>query len=108
MKLWDRLRNGLEGIEGVIIYCAESPVNHNAVLSFNIEEWEAGDVGTMLDVDYNIACRTGLHCAPLVHRQIGTEEIHGTVRFSLGPFNTEEHIDTAIGAVVEIAAIRKK
>ena len=108
MKLWDRLRKGLQAIEGVITYCAESTENHNAVLSFNIEGWEAGDVGTMLDVDYNIACRTGLQCAPQVHAQLGTDKIHGTIRFSLGPFNTEEHIDTAVEAVRDITSIKKK
>jgi len=60
----------------------------------------------MLDVDYNIASRTGLQCAPLVHRYIGTENMHGTVRFSLGPFNTDEHINKAIEAVDEIASMR--
>ena len=107
MKLWERLRKGLQEIDGVVIYCAENVENHNAVLSFNVNGWEAGDVGTLLDVDYNIACRTGLQCAPLVHRQMGTEEIHGTVRFSIGPFNTDEHITSAIEAVGEIAAIKK-
>jgi len=108
MVLWDKLRKGLQDIEGIVTHCAESKKNHNAVLSFNIEGWEAGDVGTMLDVDYNIACRTGLHCAPLVHVQLGTDKIHGSVRLSLGPFNTEEHIDTAIEAVKEISDIRRK
>lgn len=106
-KLWDRLRNGLQQIDRVITYCANSTDNRNAVLSFNIDGWEAADVGTMLDVDYNIACRTGLQCAPLVHQQLGTDKIHGTVRLSLGPFNTKEHIDKAIEAVREIAAIKK-
>ena len=64
-------------------------------------------MGTMLDVDYNIACRTGLQCAPLVHKQLGTDKIHGTVRFSIGPFNTDEHIEKAIEAVKEIATIRR-
>jgi selenocysteine lyase/cysteine desulfurase len=107
MKLWEKARDGLEKIEGVTLYCAGSPENKIAVLSFNVEAWEAADVGTMLDVDYNIACRTGLQCAPLVHRQIGTEEIHGTVRVGIGPFNTEEHIDTLIQAVQEIASIKR-
>lgn len=106
MQLWDKLKKGIEPIPGVITYCAESVENHIAVLSFNIIGFEAGDVGTMLDVDYNIATRTGLQCAPLVHRQIGTEELHGTVRFGIGPFNTEEHIEKAIEAVSEIASIR--
>ena len=108
MKLWDKLRRGIEAIDGVTTYCAESVENHNAVLSFNVEGWDAGDVGTMLDVDYSIACRTGLQCAPKVHEGIGTFDMHGTVRFSLGPFNTEEHIDAAIEAVREIAGIKRK
>ena len=107
MNLWERMRDGLGGIDGVILYCADSPGDRIAVLSFNVEGWEAADIGTMLDVDYNIACRTGLQCAPLVHRQIGTEEIHGTVRVGIGPFNTAEHIDVLIGAVGEIAAMRR-
>jgi cysteine desulfurase/selenocysteine lyase len=107
MLLWNKLKNGIQNIENVITYCAESPENHSPVLSFNIKNFEAGDVGTILDVDYNIACRTGLQCAPKVHAGLGTEKIHGTVRFSIGPFNTEEHIDKAVHAVKEIAAVRK-
>lgn len=107
LKLWYKLRSGLQEIEGVTTYCAESSDNHNAVLSFNIDGWDAGNVGTMLDVDYNIACRTGLQCAPLVHQQLGTDKMHGTVRFSIGPFNTEEHIDAAIEAVRKISKFNK-
>ena len=107
MMLWDKLRKGIQSIENVTTYCAESAENHNPVLSFNIRNLEAGEVGTMLDVDHNIASRTGLQCAPKVHVGLGTDKIHGTVRLSIGPFNTEEHIDEAIGAVKEIAAIRK-
>jgi selenocysteine lyase/cysteine desulfurase len=107
MVLWDKLRKETQNIDGIITHCAVSPENHNAVLSFNIEGWISGDVGTILDVDYNIACRTGLQCAPLVHVQLGTDKLHGTVRLSLGPFNTEEHVDTAIEAVKEIAEMRK-
>ena len=107
LKLWCALKEGLEKIEGVTTYCAQNTVDRNAVLSFNVDGWEAGDVGTMLDVDYNIACRTGLQCAPLVHEQMGTVDMHGTVRFSLGPFNEEAHIQNAISAVEEIAAIKR-
>jgi selenocysteine lyase/cysteine desulfurase len=76
------------------------------VVSFNIEGFEAADVGTMLDVDYNIAVRTGLQCAPFVHKQIGTFDMHGTVRMSIGAFTTREEIDTAIEAIREIASIK--
>jgi len=104
--LWEQMRKGLQQIPGVITYCAEGPVNQNAVLSFNVNGFESGDVGTMLDVDYNIACRTGLQCAPMVHQHLGTDQIHGTVRLSIGPFNSEEHINQAILAVSEISSLK--
>ena len=93
MELWNKLRNGIQNVENVITYCADGNENRNPVLCFNVKGFEAGDVGTILDVDYNIACRTGLQCAPNVHTVLGTDKIHGTVRLSIGPFNTEEQID---------------
>ena len=108
MKLARILRDGLGMIPGVILYCQEDLVNHIAVLAFNIYGMDASDVGTMLDVDHNIACRTGLHCAPLVHEQLGTAKIRGAVRFGIGPFNTEEQILTVIAAVGEIASTAKR
>ncbi|MFZ1946869.1 MAG: aminotransferase class V-fold PLP-dependent enzyme [bacterium] len=107
MDLWTTLRDGLADIDNVTLHGAAGPENHISVLSFNVDGVEAGDVGTMLDVDHNIACRTGLHCAPLVHRQMGTEAIHGTVRLSIGPFNTEEDVNAAIGAVRDVASMKK-
>jgi cysteine desulfurase family protein len=107
IRLWDKLRRGIQNIDGVITYCADDTDNQNPVLSMNIDGWMAGDTGTMLDVDYNIATRTGLQCAPLVHVGLGTDKIHGTVRFSVGPFNTEEEIDKAVAAVREIAALKR-
>ena len=106
MALWDKLRLALQSTNGVTTYCAVDTKNQNPVLSFNINGFEAGDVGTMLDVDYEIACRTGLQCAPKVHECIGTLDMHGTVRFSVGAFTTEQEIDAAIEAVREIAAIK--
>lgn len=105
--LWDMMRKGFQKIDGVTTYCADSTENQNAVLSINIDGWVAGDAGTMLDVDHNIATRTGLQCAPLVHVQLGTDKLHGTVRFSVGPFTTESDIQKAIEAVGEIASIRR-
>jgi cysteine desulfurase family protein len=103
MELFRALRDGLEGIDGVTLYCADSTSSHLPVLSCNVENMIAGDVGTMLDVDYDIATRTGLQCAPLVHEGLGTAP-KGTVRFSLGYFNTEEHVRRAVDAMSEIVA----
>ena len=69
----------------------------------NLEGVDPGDVGVMLDVDHNIATRTGLHCAPLVHTQLGTVERDGGVRFSIGAFNTAREVDAAIAGIADIA-----
>lgn len=108
MRLTAMLRDGLNDVDGVTLYCQEDLTDHISIFLFNVDGLEALNTGTILDVDYNIASRTGLHCAPLVHEQIGTADIHGAVRFGVGPFNTEEHINTAIQAVKEIAESRRK
>jgi cysteine desulfurase/selenocysteine lyase len=108
MKLTVMLRDGLKDVEGVVTYCMDDLTDHIGIFLFNVEGFEALNVGTLLDVDYNIAARTGLHCAPLIHEHIGTMDIHGAVRFGVGPFNTEEHISAAIEAVKEIVDLRKK
>ena len=103
MDLTQKLRDGLNQIDNVVTYCADTLDNHIGVLSFNIKGFEAVNTGMVLDGEYNIACRTGLHCAPLVHQQLGTDKIDGTVRIGLGPFNSEDHVEKAINAVKEIA-----
>jgi len=108
MRLAKKLVAGLKEIEGVTVYCCDSMENHLATVTMNVDGYEAGDVGTMLDVEFNIATRTGLHCAPLVHQQLDLIKIHGGVRFAVGPFNTEAHIDRAIEGITEIAERAKK
>jgi selenocysteine lyase/cysteine desulfurase len=103
MRLARMLVDGLRNIEGVTMYCCDDLENHLSTVSINVEGMDAGNVGIMLDVDFNIATRTGLHCAPLVHKQIGTADSGGAVRFSIGAFNTDRHIKAAIEAVTEIA-----
>jgi cysteine desulfurase family protein len=108
MKLTRMVRDGLMAIDGVTLHCQEDLSNHISVLSFNIDGMEALDTGTLLDGEYDIACRTGLHCAPLVHAQLGTDKIGGSVRIGIGPFNTEAHMTAMIEAVSEIADFKKK
>jgi len=103
MKLAQKMIEGFRQIDGVRLYCCDNLENHLSTITINVDGMEAGDVGTMLDVNHNIATRTGLHCAPLVHRQLGTVEEHGSVRFSIGAFNTEEQVDAAIQGVRKIA-----
>jgi cysteine desulfurase family protein len=103
MNLASKLVEGLRAVDGVRLYCCDNLQNHLSTILMNIAGVDPGDVGIMLDVDHNIATRTGLHCAPLVHQQLGLVESHGGVRFSVGAFNTEADVEAAIQAVGEIA-----
>jgi cysteine desulfurase family protein len=103
MVLTRKFRDGLHEISKVVTYCQDDLTDHIGVVSFNIKGFEAVNTGTILDGEYNIACRTGLHCAPLLHEQIGTDQIHGTVRMGFGPFNTDEHVKKTLNAIREIA-----
>jgi cysteine desulfurase family protein len=105
MDLLGLLFEGLSDIPGLKMWGPKGMTGRVATLSVTVANYDAQDVGTILDVDYNIQTRTGLHCAPLIHEHHGTTP-RGTVRFSVGPFNTKEHIETAIRAVSEIAADR--
>jgi cysteine desulfurase family protein len=102
MGLLGMLQEGLAEIEGVTVWGTKKLERRVATMSVTVGDRDAEDIGTILDVDYGIQTRTGLHCAPLIHEHHGTAP-RGTVRFSVGPFNTEEHIAAAIEAVAEIA-----
>jgi len=103
MELANRLRDALVEIPNLKLYCADMSHDHLPVFSFNIEGLSAEEVGAMLDVEHGVIARTGLQCAPLVHKGIGTAK-HGTVRFSVGAFNTASDVERAIAGVREIAA----
>ncbi len=103
--LLEKLQDGFKNIPGVTIWGTTKLESRVATLSMTVDNYDASDVGILLDVDHNVFTRTGLHCAPLVHEHHGTAP-RGTVRFSVGPFNTEEHIDAAIEGVKKIAAER--
>lgn len=103
MELFAKLQEGLAAIEGVTLHGTTSLQDRLPVLSFTVAGRDPADVGTLLDVDHNIAARTGLHCAPLIHKQMGTGE-RGTVRLSVGPMNNATDIEAALAAVTEIAA----
>ncbi len=102
--LCNRLLNGLAEISGIRVLGLESgesdwaKLNRTAVVSILIKNMAPEKVGMFLDADADIAVRTGLHCAPLVHEAMGTMD-GGTVRISPGPFNTAEEIDTLLEAL---------
>ena len=108
MRHAKRLHEGLAGIDGVKLYCADLDHDHLPVFVFNIDGLPADQTGTFLDVEHEVITRTGLHCAPKVHEGIGTFEIDGTVRFSPGVFTTDEDVERAIEAVAATAEIGRE
>ncbi len=105
MDLLAKLQDGLSLIKGVKIWGTKNLKRRVATMSVTVANYDAADVGTILDVDYGILTRTGLHCAPLIHEHHGSAP-RGTVRLSVGPFNAEEHVEAAVKAVAEVAADR--
>ena len=106
MRLLTLLRDGVSDIKGVTTYCQADLSGHIGVFLFNIRGFEAGATSPLFDVDHDIACRTGLHCAPLIHDHLGTATMGGAIRFSAGPFTTEDDIHRAIAAVEDISSMR--
>ncbi len=102
VALMRRFYNGVKDIPGVTVYGDFSTDHRGAVVSLSVRDYDSGEVSDELSSVYGIATRPGGHCAPRLHRALGTEE-RGLVRFSFGWYNTEEEVDAAIAAVREIA-----
>ena len=92
---------GLQEIDGAVVYCSGNEASQAAVVSFNVEEGDPGELGVILDQAFDIQTRSGLHCAPSTHKVLGTFP-RGTVRISLGCFNTEEDIDLTLNGLRQI------
>lgn len=101
MALLRRFVAGVKKIPGVALY-GDFDHERTAVAALNIDDMDSGEVSDILSEDYGIATRPGAHCAPRLHKALGTEE-QGAVRFSFGWYNTEEEADAAVTALREIA-----
>ena len=100
----DRLVSAFRDVDGVKIFGPAGNRSRVATLSISIGNLPADQAGEMLDADYHICARAGLHCAPLVHEDENTVAQNGAVRFSPGYFTDDEDIEQAITAVTEIAS----
>lgn len=92
----------VSAVPGVTCYGDFSAQDRCAIVSLNIAGYDSGEVSDALFTHYGISTRSGGHCAPLMHRALGTEE-QGAVRFSFSHFNTMDEIEQAAAAVRELA-----
>lgn len=97
-----RLYNGLKDTEGIIFYSSPIRKLNSGIVAINIKGMDSTEVSFILDKDYGIATRAGLHCAPMAHRHLGTEYM-GIVRLSPSFFNTSNEIDKTIDAIKKIS-----
>ena len=101
-SLMRRFYEGISAIPGIKVYGDFSTNDRAAIVSFNSGDYDSSEVSDELNVEYGIVTRPGAHCAPLMHKALGTVE-QGAVRFSFSHYNTEEEVDAAIRAVEELA-----
>jgi cysteine desulfurase family protein len=101
-QLLERLWHRLEQLPGYQVFGPRDPARRVGTLSFRSENLPAAEVGGILDQSFNIAIRPGLHCAPYIHRALGTFP-DGLVRVSPGPFSTAAEIDQLAQALEEMA-----
>lgn len=94
--LTKELIEGLKGIDEIKMYLPQNLDNHVGIISFNLENYKPDELGQILDEDFNIAVRTGYHCAPLIHDLLNTIDRNGTVRISLSYFNKPEEVEYLI------------
>ncbi|MEW5722525.1 MAG: aminotransferase class V-fold PLP-dependent enzyme [Thermodesulfobacteriota bacterium] len=93
---------GLAGIRGAQVYGPRDPERRTAVISLNLAGWSPSDLALALDREFGIMTRAGLHCAPRVHRTLGTFP-QGVVRFSFGWFNTSDEVGRVLEALGKLS-----
>lgn len=100
--LAERFLAGVREIPGIALYGAFDQPVRSAIVSLNVGDIDSAEISDALMQGWGIATRPGAHCAPLMHRALGTER-QGIVRFSFGYFNTDEEVDTAIEALRDLS-----
>ena len=101
--LMRRFYEGVKDIENVTVYGDFDTMDRCAIVTLNIGDYDSSEVSDELLTGYGISTRSGGHCAPLMHKALGTVG-QGAVRFSFSHYNTDEEVDAAVKAVRELAA----
>ena len=101
-ELSDYLIDKLSSIKEIKMYLPRNQMQHVGIVSFAVEGFNSEDIGMILDEDFDIAVRTGYHCAPFIHKYLKDTGTLGTVRVGLGQFSTKNDIDKLIAGLKEI------
>ena len=104
-ELIERFLAFAENHDGIRVYSRARNDGGAGVVSLQIEKMLPADVANVLDSQFGIQVRSGLHCSPLVHKSIGSDKLEGTVRISVGHFNTIADIDALTDALTQLASV---
>lgn len=102
VNLLHLLTSGIGAIPGVHIYGSQNAEEQTGLLSFNLEGWDPGELAAVLETEFDICCRAGLHCAPWAHEFLGTYPA-GCLRLSLSYFTTEADVEKTVEALRAVA-----
>lgn len=92
----------LSSLPNVKMFLPSNMEQHIGIVSFVVDGYKSDDVGMILDEDYNIAVRTGYHCAPFIHKHLKDEKHLGTVRVGVSQFTKHEEIDALVNALADL------
>jgi len=101
-KLTKYLLEKLSELPNVKLFVPHNTDRHIGIISFAVEGYKSDDVGMILDEDFNIAVRTGYHCAPFIHSHLNDEKYLGTVRVGISQFTEKKELDKLIEAIAEL------
>ena len=102
LELMRRFYDGVRTIPSIKVYGDFDAELRAPIVALNIGDYDSSEVSDELNLAYGIVTRPGAHCAPLMHKALGTVS-QGAVRFSFSHFNTEEEVDSAVQALAELA-----
>lgn len=89
-------------LENLTVYGPRSMEHRSGVFSVNVAGYKPGELAEVLEQEFGLLTRPGIHCAPLAHETIGTHPV-GTCRFSFGPYTTVENVRYAAESLASIA-----
>ena len=101
-SLTTQIIDGLKRQPKVTIQGDAAAGNRVGVVSLSVEDWSPADLAGVLDAEFGIETRAGLHCAPRMHARLGTLATGGTLRVSVGPLSQPEDAEQFLAALAAI------
>lgn len=106
MKLTGIFLDGLSQIPGLTVWGPRDTNSRVATVSVTLKGYSSSELSAALEREAGVLTRAGLHCAPLAHRHLGSFQGGGSTRFSLGPYNREEDLNSALSALDRLARLK--